>query len=144
MSSDILGYNGKNSSSTTQPLPDKILDPISPQPIEFNIKELDTPTQEKIVNDMLLQPDQTIYIPLHTPTTSNSTMETKLKINKTIEEEIENHLKQNFNDLTHRQSSAKRKFHEENNQENDLEQVSTIMNNNLQKIDKNLSISITK
>ncbi|KAM9960923.1 hypothetical protein ACTFIW_010083 [Dictyostelium discoideum] len=108
----------------SSPIPDKLLEPITPEPIVFSIRELDSPTKDIILNELLYQPDQSIY-------------------NKTIEESIEDHLKVTLNDSSET-SSTKRKYQEESNPENDLEQISTIMNNNLQKIDKNLSISLTK
>ncbi|KAM9980209.1 hypothetical protein ACTFIZ_006456 [Dictyostelium cf. discoideum] len=91
----------------SSPLPDKLLDPISPQPVIFNIRELDTPTQDKIVEEMLYQPDQTIYVPptIPPPPPINIIQPNRLKkitgnpkfykqkTKKTIEESIEDHQK---------------------------------------------------
>ncbi|EAL60399.1 hypothetical protein DDB_G0294170 [Dictyostelium discoideum AX4] len=47
----------------SSPIPNKLLELISPEPIVFSIRELDSPTKDNILNELLYQPEQSIYVP---------------------------------------------------------------------------------
>ncbi|EAL60395.1 hypothetical protein DDB_G0294178 [Dictyostelium discoideum AX4] len=66
----------------SSPIPNKLLELISPEPIVFSIRELDSPTKDNILNELLYQPEQSIYVPPPPPSSPSTPIKQTKQTNK--------------------------------------------------------------